>query len=104
MSQFDVYVNPVARARLAYPFLLVMESDIAAGTSEHVVAPLVERSRLGDLPGHLAPAVKIQDVEHVVLMPALTSMPQRDLREPLCNLSKDRSALLAAVDYLFFGV
>jgi len=104
MSQFDVYVNPVARARAAYPFLLIMESDIAAGTSEHVVAPLVERSRLGIMPGHLAPGVKLQDIEHVVLIPALTSMPHRDLREPVCNLSKDRSAILAAVDFLFFGV
>jgi len=104
MAQFDVYANPIIQARVAYPFLLVLQSNVATGAREHIVAPLVERARLGQMAGRLTPAVDIEGVEHVALIPALANMPNRDLRKPVCCLSSHRPAILAAIDYLFFGV
>jgi hypothetical protein len=62
MAQFEVFVNPLASARRAYPFVVVMQADIAA------------------------------------------AIRSRDLIESQCSIAAARRDLLAAIDYLFFGV
>lgn len=40
MSQFDVFPNPIARAGRVYPFVAVLQSELAKTGSNWVVAPL----------------------------------------------------------------
>jgi hypothetical protein len=47
---------------------------------------------------------RIGSADYVVLVPALTSMKRRDLTKQVSSLATARSQLLAAIDYLFFGV
>jgi hypothetical protein len=38
MTQFEVFANPVARARASYPFIVMLQADVARGGRERAVA------------------------------------------------------------------
>ena len=46
MAQFDVFVNPIVAARRAYPFVAVLQSDLADTGRDRIVAPLAPRGRV----------------------------------------------------------
>jgi toxin CcdB len=103
MAQFDVFVNPIAAARGAYPFVVALQSDFAQNARVQIVAPLVPLRSMPKIISRLAPIVELDGSEHLVLVPALTGMRSRDLAECHASLVSARSELLAAIDYLFFG-
>jgi hypothetical protein len=43
-------------------------------------------------------------VDHIVVVPRLTPIRSRDLAKSISTIASARRDLLAAVDYLFFGV
>lgn len=104
MSQFDVFVNPLPRARRAYPYVVVLQSDLADTGQDRIVAPMAPRSRLSTTAGRLTPHVKLDDVEHVVMVPWLTTTQAADLRDRKGRLTPYRDQIVAALDYLFLGV
>lgn len=104
MSQFDVFENPITRARRAYPFVVVLQADLADTGRDRIVAPLAPRARLSGSVGRLTPHVKIANVEHVLLVPSLAAVPAADLRELRGQLTPYRDEIVAALDYLFLGV
>jgi toxin CcdB len=104
MSQFDVFANPIIAARRAYPLVVVLQSDFAQDVREQIVAPLVPSQSMPKAVSRLTPIVVVNGAKHVVLVPALTGVRSRDLPERLGSIASARSELLAAVDYLFFGV
>jgi toxin CcdB len=104
MAQFDVYVNPITAARRAYPFVVALQADFTLEARGQIVAPLVQRTAMPPTAGRLTPVVGLLGVEHVVLMPALANIRARDLAERHCSIASARGDLLAAIDYLFFGV
>ena len=62
MRQFDVLDNPIPRARQAYPFVAVLQSDLAETGRERVVAPLAPSAALQTLAGRLIPIVTVAGV------------------------------------------
>jgi toxin CcdB len=104
MAQFDVYINPIPQARRAYPYVAVLQSDLAETGRERIVAPLVPRARLSGTTGRLTPHVRVSDVDHVLLVPNMAGVAARDLRELRGQLKAYREAIVAALDYLFLGV
>jgi toxin CcdB len=104
MMQFDVYINPISAARRAYPFVVAMQSEIANNASDQIVAPIAPRDNLLRSAGRLMPVVALQGTDHVVLVPRLTVMRSRDLKQKVTSIASARAPLLAAIDYLFFGV
>jgi toxin CcdB len=104
VSQFDVFENPIARARRAYPFVAVLQSNLAETGRDRIVAPLVPRKRLPGTVGRLTPHVTVAGVDHVLLVPSMTAMLADDLREPRGQLVSYRDQIVAALDYLFLGV
>ena len=104
MAQFDVFPNPIAAARHAYPFVVALQSDFAQYARQQIVAPLVTLDRISKVISRLTPIVALDGAEHMILVPALTGMQTRDLKERCGSLAAARSELLAAIDYLFFGV
>jgi toxin CcdB len=102
--QFDVFVNPIVAARRAYPYVIVLQSDFAQGATDQIVAPAVPRESLSKISGRLTPVVMIETSEHVVLVPALTGLRRGDLGPRVGSLAAQRGELLAAIDFLFFGV
>jgi toxin CcdB len=104
MAQFDVFVNSIAATRRAYPFVVALQSDFAQDGRDQIVAPVVPLRLIPKVISRLTPIVVLDGSEHMVLVPALAGMGFRDLRERHASLASARSALLAAIDYLFFGI
>jgi toxin CcdB len=104
MTQFDVFPNPIATARRAYPFVVALQSDFAQYARQQIVAPLVPMGSMPKVISRLTPIVALDGAEHMVLIPALTGLRARDLKERCATIASARSELLVALDYLFFGV
>jgi toxin CcdB len=104
VGQFDVFDNPIAQARRAYPFVAVLQSDLAETGRERIVAPLVPSARLPGIVGRLTPRVKVSGVEHILIVQSLTAIVASDLRDVRDELTSYRNEIVAALDYLFLGV
>lgn len=104
MTQFDVFVNPIVRARRTYPYVAILQSDLANTGEERIVAPLAPRARVTGTVGRMTPHVRVLDVEHVLIVPALAAIAAGELRELRGELTRHREAIVAALDYLFLGI
>ncbi|HYD30036.1 MAG TPA: CcdB family protein [Azospirillaceae bacterium] len=104
MAQFDVFENPIPRARTAFPFVIVLQSDLADTGRERIVAPLVSRGALPAAAGRLMPVVRVGDREYVLAVPSLTALAAADLKRPVTNLEMHRDTITAALDFLFQGI
>jgi toxin CcdB len=104
VSQFDVFDNPIPRARRAFPFVAILQSEIADTGQDRIVAPLVARRRIPGVTGRLTPVVKVDGAEHVLLVPRMTAVAALDLRTVRDQLVAHRNEIVAAIDYLFLGV
>jgi toxin CcdB len=104
MRQFDVLDNPIPRARRAFPFVMVLQSDWAETGRDRIVAPLAPKAAMPPLAGRLIPVVMVEENAFAVLIPSLTAMPSADLRHTIANLADARNRIITALDYLFFGV
>ena len=104
MAQFDVYVNPIAEARRAYPFVVELQSDLTDSGHDRIVAPLVLQASMPNVAGRLTPIAVLDAGRHVVLIPAMAGVRRSDLGQRIGSLHSLRSELLAAIDLLFFGV
>ena len=103
MAQFDVFVNPIQNARRSYPFVVAMQSDLISG-AEQLVAPIASSDYPRSASRRVMPVVALQGNDLVVVVPRLTVMRSRDLIEKITSIATAGSELLAAIDYLFFGV
>jgi toxin CcdB len=103
MMQFEGFINPITAARASYPYVLVLQSDWVSGVPDRIVAPVVPREFLPHAALAATPMITIERIEHLVLVPALMGVRARDLRESIGSFASERNALLAAIDYLFFG-
>jgi toxin CcdB len=104
VQQFDVFPNPVAASRRAYPLVVCMQSDLFALASDRVVAPLALRR---DLPGamtRISPPAQVDQDEYLVLVSTLVTVPAPMLSRRVANLASHREELLGAIDLLFYGV
>jgi toxin CcdB len=104
MAQFDVFVNPFASVRRAYPFVVAMQSDLTVNGAEQLVAPIASNDYEQSSIRRVMPVVSLQGNDRVVLVPRLTVIRSRDLIEKVGSIAAARTELLAAIDYLFFGV
>jgi len=104
MAQFDVFVNPFATVRRAYPFVVAMQSDFTINGAEQLVAPIASIDYGHSASRRVMPVVALRGNDHVVVVPRLTVVRSRDLIEKVSSIATARTELLAAIDYLFFGV
>ena len=105
MAQWDVYLNPVARARDQIPYLVVLQSDLLDDLPTPWVAPL-SRSRVDapTLPRRLAPDFLIVG-ERLVLKPHETGpLTARSLGKPVANLRTDAQRIIDELDAVVGGV
>jgi toxin CcdB len=104
MTQFEVFANPIVRARPSYPFVVVLQADVARGGHERVVAPVAPVEAFPVISGRLTPIVAIARGEFVLMVTSLTAIPARSLGRAIASLADRRNDIFAAVDYLIFGV
>jgi toxin CcdB len=104
VSQYDVFDNPIPPARRAFPFVAILQSELADTGRDRMVAPLVPRTRMAGTVGRLTPIVKVANVEHVLLVPRMTAISATDLRVVKDRLTAYRADIVAALDFLFLGI
>lgn len=102
--QLEVFPNPLVRARQAYPYVVVLQADIAALGRERIIAFLAAREQIGPVGGRLMPVVEIGGREFVLLMPSLTNVPVTELRGPVGDLKAFRDRIVDAIDWTFLGI
>ena len=94
----------MSHARCAYPFAVVLQSNMAQSGRDRAVAPVAPRAAFPAIPGRLTPIVTIERDEFVLLVTSLTTIPARSLDKAVTSLADRREDILAAIDFLFFGV
>jgi toxin CcdB len=104
MTQFEVFENPIPHARRDFPYVVILQSEIANTGRDRIVAPLVARARMATVAGRLTPVVKVTGVDHVLLVPRMSAIAGADLRVAKGSLVASRDDILAAIDFLFLGV
>ncbi len=102
--QLEVFPNPLVRARRAYPYVVVLQADIAALGRERIIAFLAPRAEIGPVAGRLMPVVEMSGREFVLLMPSLTNVPVTELRRPVGTLAAFRDRIVEAIDWTFLGI
>ena len=102
--QLEVFPNPLVRARGAYPYVVVLQADIAALGRERIVAFLAAREQIGPVGGRLMPVVEIGGREFVLLMPSLANVPVTELRGSVGDLKAFRDRIVDAIDWTFLGI
>lgn len=102
--QLEVFPNPIVRARRSYPYVVVLQADIAATGRDRVVAFMVGHRQIGEVGGKLMPVVELDGQKFVVLMPSITNVAVAELRRPVGDLAAYRSKIVDALDWMFLGI
>lgn len=104
MAQFTVYRNRNPRSKADVPYLLDVQSDLLSQLGTRVVIPLFEKKSLGIKPlTKLAPEFEVDGKKCVLLTPQLAGIPIKELGEPVGDLARHRSDIIAALDLLMTG-
>ena len=102
--QLDVFPNPLVRTRRAFPYVVVLQADIAALGSDRIVAFLATKAQFGPTSSRLMPVVQIAGRDFILLMPSITNVPVTELRGPVGKLDAFRDRIVDAIDWLFLGL
>ena len=105
MAQWDVHLNPVARAREDIPYLVVLQSHLLDDLPTRLVAPL-SRSRVQTpaLPSRLVPRFEVAG-EWLALKPhEAGAIDLRALGRPVMSLREHSHRIVDAIDTVISGV
>jgi toxin CcdB len=102
MAQFDVFQNPKAGM---FPLLLDIQSELLTRLETRVVVPMTTVKKLGAKPiTRLNPTVKIDNIEYVLVVQDLASIPLSALSKRITNIAAKRTEIVAAIDLLITGI
>jgi toxin CcdB len=102
--QHELFPNPNARSRRAYPLVVVLQSDIAEGESR-LVAPLAPHTGpLTRAASRALPLVDHDGEHYAVALPLISSLPRNQLRHTVGNIAQYRDGLTRAPDWLFLRI
>jgi toxin CcdB len=105
MAQFEVYENTSKQTRKAYPFILDLQHSLIEDIATRIVVPLGNAELLNneELKG-LTPKVEFEGNQLLVLIPQITSMPAKSLRNPIGTLSHLRDEIISSLDLAIIGI
>lgn len=104
MAQFDIHRNLNPETRRLFPYLLNVQSDLLAPMSTRVVVPLARQGALGKPAERLNPRFTVEGAEVVMDTPEIAGVPGRILGDIVESAATRRTEIVAALDFLFFGV
>jgi toxin CcdB len=105
VAQYDVYANPNAQQRQAFPYLVELQSDQLDHYATRLMMPLARLSGApAHLPRRLTETVEVED-EHLHLAAHLCApVPAKLLRRPMTSLQHEASVFVDALDAVVSGV
>lgn len=105
MAQFEVYENPNRASRKTYPYLLDIQSNLLSDLRTTVVIPLCPVTTIGgDAITKLCPVLSIESKRYVALSHQLAGVDRKLLGKAVADLSRYRSEIIAAMDFIVSGI
>jgi toxin CcdB len=106
MPQFAVHRNRNAATKARFPLLLDVQADLLEELGTRVVIPLAPASAAAKRTTMqtLTPICTIDDKPYVLITPQLAGIAAKELGPPVAHLTRDRQAVIAALDLLFTGI
>ncbi len=105
MAQFDVYPNPNKASKAHYPYLVDIQSPLLTDLATRTVIPLGKRAAFGGqaMQG-LTLEITFADQELLLLTPQISSVPAKQLKNPIGSLSHFRGQIVGALDLAITGI
>jgi toxin CcdB len=104
IMQHDLYANPNPRSRRAFPFVVVLQADVTEGDTRLVAPVAPHAGPLARTASRALPVIDHDDKRYAVTLPLISSLPRRQLRNPLGSLTPYRDDITRALDWLLFGI
>lgn len=105
MAQFDVYPNPSKTSKAHYPYLVDIQNSLLSDLATRIVIPLGKRSAFGgETMQGLTPEISFGDQELLLLVPQISSVPEKYLKNPIGSLSHFRDQVVGALDLAITGI
>lgn len=105
MAQFDVYENPSKTTKKAYPYILELQNNIISDIATRIVVPLADYTVMKNEEfKKLTPKVTYKEKELLILMPQITSVSSKSLKNPIGTLSHLRDEIISALDFAVTGI
>jgi len=101
VAQFDVYENPDALSREAFPYFLDMQHGFHEGLQTRLLVPLSV-----NISGHmhgLEPIVNVKGRQLAAIVPEMVTLPTDTLGKKVDNLFTYSNDLINAIDFLITG-
>jgi len=105
MAQFDVYKNSSKQTQQTYPYILDIQHSLIEDLATRIVVPLGDAKKFKnvELKG-LTPRVEFEGKNLLILMPQITSMSTRSLKDPVGTLSHLRDEIISSLDLAITGI
>jgi len=105
MAQFRAYENPNKATRKTYPYLLDIQSNLLDELRTTVVIPLSPSALVGAAAiTKLCPTLKIEGKNYVALTQQMAGVDRKILGKEVCDLSRYRSEIVVALDFIISGI
>jgi toxin CcdB len=105
MAQFTAYENPNKTTKKTYPYLLDIQSNLLEDLRTTVVIPLCATGLAGKAAiTKLCPIVEIEGKKFIALTQQIAGINRNSLGKKAADLSKYRSEIIAAMDFVISGV
>ncbi|MGH7091767.1 MAG: CcdB family protein [Stellaceae bacterium] len=104
LMQHEVFANPAPRTQAAFPYIAVLQADLAGEGSGRIIAPMAPRAALPEAAGRLMPVVVHDGGEFLLALELMTALPRAALRTPLDSIAQHRDDITRGLDWLFTGV
>jgi len=101
VAQFDIYENPDALSKDAFPYFLDMQHGFHEGLQTRLLVPL-STNVSGRMDG-LEPIVNVKGRKLAAIVPEMVTLPMDALGKKVDNLSTYSSDLINAIDFLITG-
>jgi toxin CcdB len=103
--RYDVYPNPVANLRAAFPCVMEIQSDRLYTFAERICIPLAKPDAFPGMTERLNPAVEVAGFDEALHLHPLgiTVFFQRELRDKIDNLQRHSLLIDSAVEFLLRG-
>jgi toxin CcdB len=103
--QHDLFDNPNHGSRRAYPFVIILQADIASEGNTMLVAPVAPRDGpLASGQSRVLPLIEHDGKQYVLILPLLSALPRRSLRGAVASLGRYRDDITRALDWLLWGI
>lgn len=105
MAQFDIYPNPSKTSKAHYPYLVDIQSGLLTDLATRIVIPLGKREAFGgEAMRSLTPEITFANQELLLLIPQISSVPERLLKSPVGSLSHLGEQIVGALDFAITGI